>query len=359
MPALTRNRRFARSRNSSERAGTPAGAGSIQTVEASGAEPGQFLSDTAPCARSAGGVVSEGPARVAYAFASCERNSLWETTSGRVRGFRALVVGTVVSLALVGASAGSAGAATNTQTSPARGAMARQPDSPQRRLPEELRFRRRDRHHVRSDRPPRSRRRPRRVERCRRVSQDQDRHEGAERRPGHAGGARRIHHGGGRDRTESAHLRRISGEEQPRRRLLDTERTTGPDAGLFGAQDPTYDGAFREGLALSALAAVHIPKTDPRIVGAISWLTKQQCSNGLWEAYRSDASVACPPSNPNAFTGPDTNSTGFAVQGLGAWGKHPGQAALLHSLDAVQSSDGGFPDIASHARRPTRTRPRS
>ena len=32
-------------------------------------------------------------------------------------------------------------------------------------------------------------------------------------------------------------------------RLLATERKSGADKGLFGAQDPTYDGAYRQGLA--------------------------------------------------------------------------------------------------------------
>ena len=131
------------------------------------------------------------------------------------------------------------------------------------------------------------------------------------------------------------------------RRLLDTQRTTGTDNGLFGAQDPTYDGAFRQGLALGALAAVHIPKTDGRIVDAISWLKRQQCANGLWTSYRADTSVACPPADPNRFTGPDTNSTGWAVQGLAAWGAHSNDAGVLSSLDAIQSSDAGFPYIAA------------
>ena len=47
-------------------------------------------------------------------------------------------------------------------------------------------------------------------------------------------------------------------------------RRAGADKGLFGVQDPTYDGAFRQGLALGALAAVHIPKTDARVVSAAS-----------------------------------------------------------------------------------------
>ena len=36
-------------------------------------------------------------------------------------------------------------------------------------------------------------------------------------------------------------------------RLVATARTTGTDSGLFGVQDPTFDGAFRQGLALAAL----------------------------------------------------------------------------------------------------------
>jgi hypothetical protein len=131
------------------------------------------------------------------------------------------------------------------------------------------------------------------------------------------------------------------------RRLLNTQHTTGADKGLFGAQDPTYDGAFRQGLALGALAAVHIPKTDTRIANAISWLANQQCSDGLWQSYRADTSVACDPADPNLFTGPDTNSTGWAVQGLAAWGVHPNDAGTLSALDAVQSSDAGFPYIAA------------
>jgi hypothetical protein len=130
-------------------------------------------------------------------------------------------------------------------------------------------------------------------------------------------------------------------------RLLNTQRKTGPDKGLFGVQDPTFDGAFRQGLALAALSVVNIKKSDPRVVSAISWLTTQQCANGLWQSYRANTAVACDPSDPNAFTGPDTNSTGWAEQGLAAWGVHPNDAGMLASLDAIQSSDAGFPYIAA------------
>ena len=76
-------------------------------------------------------------------------------------------------------------------------------------------------------------------------------------------------------------------------------------------------------------------------------MTKQQCANGLWQAYRSNPAIACAPANPNNFTGPDTNSTSLAVQGLAAWGGHPKQSLVLQSLDAVQSANAGWPYIAA------------
>jgi len=130
-------------------------------------------------------------------------------------------------------------------------------------------------------------------------------------------------------------------------RLLATARTGGSDKGLFGASDPTFDGAFRQGLALEALKAAGVSSSDPRVSAAITWLTNQQCANGLWEAYRSHVGTACPAADPKTFTGPDTNSTSSAVQGLAAWGKFPRASSLLSSLKNSQSSDGGFPFVAA------------
>lgn len=130
-------------------------------------------------------------------------------------------------------------------------------------------------------------------------------------------------------------------------RLLATERTSGTDKGLFGAQDPSFDGAFRQGLALAALKAARVSAKDARIRSAIAWLTKQQCANGLWQAYRASTTTACVAADPNTFTGPDTNSTALAVQGLAAWNKHPGKTSALTSLKRAQSHDAGFPYIAA------------
>jgi len=130
-------------------------------------------------------------------------------------------------------------------------------------------------------------------------------------------------------------------------RLLATARTTGPDKGLFGASDPSFDGAFRQGLALDALKAVNVSASDPRVSAAISWLITQQCANGMWEAYRAHPANPCPAANPKTFSGPDTNSTSLAVQGLAAWGKFPHAASVLSSLRTSQSHDGGFPLVAA------------
>ena len=60
-------------------------------------------------------------------------------------------------------------------------------------------------------------------------------------------------------------------------RLVATQRTTGSDAGLFGSQDPSFDGAYRQGLSLAALAAVG-STSGTTVSRAESWLSAQQCS---------------------------------------------------------------------------------
>jgi hypothetical protein len=123
-------------------------------------------------------------------------------------------------------------------------------------------------------------------------------------------------------------------------RLLHTLQTSGPDAGLFGVQDPTYDGAYRQGLSLMALAAVG--ETKRSVVGAaVTWLQHQQCSNGAWEAYRSSTAVPCTKTDPTTYSGPDTNSTALAIEGLTS--QHAAFAvAPLHALVVLEASSGGW-----------------
>ena len=111
--------------------------------------------------------------------------------------------------------------------------------------------------------------------------------------------------------------------------------------GLFGAADPTFDGAFRQGLALMALKVVGI--TD---AAAADWLVGQQCADGLWTAFRADTTTPCPAVDPNTFTGPDTNSTALAVLGLQAQGRAAPAANGATALLAVRNSGGGWGFLA-------------
>jgi hypothetical protein len=123
-------------------------------------------------------------------------------------------------------------------------------------------------------------------------------------------------------------------------------------SGLFGAADAQYDGAYRQGLALAALAAVGVK--DP---AGVAWLTAQQCDDGGWVALRTDASVPCPASDPANFTGEDSNSTAMAVMGLVAQGSTPPHDAVGW-FDRTQGSDGGGRTSPRPTRAATPTRPR-
>jgi hypothetical protein len=120
------------------------------------------------------------------------------------------------------------------------------------------------------------------------------------------------------------------------------------EPGLFGAADPTFDGAFRQSLALLALAGAG--RTPPP--AAVTWLVDQQCGAespastvGGWEAYRSDPGAPCTEPDPVNYLGADTNSTAMAVQAAAALGVALDQDPLAF-LDRAQGDDGGFPFVA-------------
>jgi hypothetical protein len=122
--------------------------------------------------------------------------------------------------------------------------------------------------------------------------------------------------------------------------------------GLYGSADPTYDGVFRQSLAIMGLAANDL--TPPP--AAIAWLLGQQCANGSFQSYRTDLAQPCTASDPVNFTGPDTNSTAVAVMALMALDdsrvKLP-NATRNRIVDAAakagtwlrtaQNADGGWP----------------
>jgi hypothetical protein len=119
--------------------------------------------------------------------------------------------------------------------------------------------------------------------------------------------------------------------------LLATMRTSGTDAGLFGAADPTFDGVFRQSLVLLGLDAVGTAAPPE----AVAWLVAQQCDSGGWRSYRADTASPCPPPDPANFSGEDTNSTALAVEALAALGSSPGHDALAW-LDSARNAGGGF-----------------
>jgi hypothetical protein len=105
-------------------------------------------------------------------------------------------------------------------------------------------------------------------------------------------------------------------------------------SGLYGSSDPTYDGVWRQSLALIALYRVH---AEPAAT-AVDWLAGQQCANGAFPAYRANPAKAC-----DAEQMVDTNSTAAAAQALSVVGGH-GTAVTkaVTWLKSVQNKDGGW-----------------
>ncbi|MFE9834504.1 prenyltransferase/squalene oxidase repeat-containing protein [Streptomyces sp. NPDC005551] len=105
-------------------------------------------------------------------------------------------------------------------------------------------------------------------------------------------------------------------------------------SGLYGTTDPTYDGVWRQSLAL---LAQHTAGVKPARK-AVDWLTGQQCASGAFAPYRADASAKC-----DAKTTVDTNSTAAAVQALAALGGHAAETdKALAWLKSAQNKDGGW-----------------
>lgn len=135
-------------------------------------------------------------------------------------------------------------------------------------------------------------------------------------------------------------------------RLEATVVTSGPNAGRFGVQDATYDGAFRQGLALAALSTISPrPATITPGAGgvnalpAVAWLRSQQCSDGSWMPSRANLDVPCAP-DPVTFASPDSNSTALAVLGLRAVNAAGAQSAGAW-FTSVRELDGGWAFDAS------------
>lgn len=109
--------------------------------------------------------------------------------------------------------------------------------------------------------------------------------------------------------------------------------------GLFGSQDATYDGVFRQSLVITGLKAhrLAVPAT------AVAWLQQQQCADGGFESFRADTTVPCAPGDPTTYSGEDTNATAAAAIALAALGDKQRARAAVTYLRAAQNADGGFP----------------
>jgi hypothetical protein len=110
------------------------------------------------------------------------------------------------------------------------------------------------------------------------------------------------------------------------------------DAGLFGAADPSFDGVYRQGLAITGLRAVRAPVPS----SAVSWLVRQQCPNGGFQSYRANPAAPCDSPNPATFSGPESNSTAVAAMALRSVGRTEQAARATSYLRTLQNSDGGF-----------------
>ena len=127
-------------------------------------------------------------------------------------------------------------------------------------------------------------------------------------------------------------------------RLLATQQTTGPDAGLFGTetQAANYDaGSYQQGLALAALAGAGVTGTTA-VHSAISWLTAEQCTDGGWTTPDNTNNPCA--GTPATFAGPDTNSTALALEGMAAQGAVTANVSTSAQLflTAGQVPDGGW-----------------
>ncbi|OEV09433.1 prenyltransferase/squalene oxidase repeat-containing protein [Streptomyces nanshensis] len=105
--------------------------------------------------------------------------------------------------------------------------------------------------------------------------------------------------------------------------------------GLYGTNDPKYDGVWRQSVALLALDAAGAKPAR----AAVAWLAGQQCDDGSFTAYRADTGAPCDAKK----TPGDTNATAAAVQALSAvGGQSKTVAESLTWLDSVQNKDGGW-----------------
>ena len=108
--------------------------------------------------------------------------------------------------------------------------------------------------------------------------------------------------------------------------------------GLYGPQDATYDGVYRQSLMIVALRA-HGQKI-PAVASA--WLAQQQCPDGGFEPFRAEPGKPCVAPDPTNYVGEDSNSTAAAALAFAALGDKARAAKAIAYLRSTQNTDGGF-----------------
>lgn len=123
--------------------------------------------------------------------------------------------------------------------------------------------------------------------------------------------------------------------------------------GLYGAPNEYASVTLQSQAILGLISNGIVPSKS-----AVSWLAKQQCANGSFQAYRADTTVPCPASDPVNFSGPTVDQTAWALMALEASGQ---QAAAdkatrwlqnntskdANGLTGFSSYPGGTPDANS------------
>lgn len=116
----------------------------------------------------------------------------------------------------------------------------------------------------------------------------------------------------------------------------------GSNVGLYGSGDPTYDGVFRQSLAILGLHAAGVAPD----ASAVAWLLAQQCAGGGFSSYNPNPAKGCPGYDPAKYTGGiDTNATSLALEALLATGHRAQADRAATVLRKAQDRDGGWPFI--------------
>jgi hypothetical protein len=111
------------------------------------------------------------------------------------------------------------------------------------------------------------------------------------------------------------------------------------DKGLYGTSAPTFDGVFRQAIAMIGLnAAGARPST-----AAVNWLLRQQCADGSFESYRANTSAPCTPGNAETFTGSNVQQTALAAIALYQNNRISQARRAIVWLNTSQNADFGFP----------------